>query len=227
MSGESDTRLGRRLLLWANLLAAQIAAVTCVLAFINPGFLWLPMNAPRLLLIHLNSREAKITFAVAAVLLVLNLWALLKGRGSDRTPRQVTSVTATGEMAVSREALESGLRSAGEAIPEITRLRVHLAPNRPRRVVIQAQFQCPDEISNLHAAGLLRDRLRQRFDEMVQLPDGVRAEFAIEFLGFGGKLQRKIPAKGPEDGVDAASAEVSPPPFTGPQYPIDDESADS
>jgi hypothetical protein len=58
--------------------------------------------------------------------------------------------------------------------------------------------------------------MMDRFGEMVRPADGTRVEYDMEFQGFAGKLGKK-------------SGEVPPPadpaPFTGPKYPIDDESA--
>jgi hypothetical protein len=118
---------------------------------------------------------------------------------------------------VSRDALETGLRQAGEALAEITRLRIAVESGGPKKVLIRGQFQCPEGISNLEASRLLRRALGERFGEMVQLTDGGKVEMEIEFLGFAGKLSRK--ASEPVD----PEPEPEPSPFTGPEYPIDDE----
>jgi hypothetical protein len=117
---------------------------------------------------------------------------------------------------VAREALEAGLRVAGEQLPEITRLRVAVDCGQQKRVLVQGHFQCAEGTSNHNASQRLRTALRERFAEMVHLGDGVRVEFELEFQGFVGKLAKK--------GADQrASLEPEPPPFTGPQYPIDDD----
>ena len=107
------------------------------------------------------------------------------------------------------------MRQAGEALAEITRLRIAVESGGLKKVVIRGQFQCPEGISNLEASRLLRRALGERFAEMVQLTDGNKMEMEIEFLGFAGKLTRK--ASEPVDPVPEPS------PFTGPEYPIDDE----
>src|SRR5690606_26951182 len=122
---------------------------------------------------------------------------------------------------VSREAVEAGLRSAGEELEEISRMRaaVQTAPGM-RRVVVVAQFHAPDSVAIHAASERLRQTLRRRFAELVRLPEGTRLDIEVEFLGFAGRLQRRPSS-------EAAPAARKPAddtqPFTGPRYPIDDE----
>ncbi len=203
-------RVKGRLLLIANLVAANAAAAACALAVVRPSTfgeaLTLPMTAGSTFIVLLP-----------AVLLLVSNFAWLVRRAPTPVPRTyVQSETPTGPVRVAREALEAGLRTAGEALPEITRLRVGVECAQPKRVLIQSHFQCAEGTSNHNASQRLRAALRDRFAEMVHVGDGVRVEFDLEFQGFVGKLTKK--------GADSRAAlEPEPPPFTGPQYPIDED----
>src|SRR5690606_729353 len=129
----------------------------------------------------------------AAALLVGDFLWIVYG-GSPRMPTtHVQSETPEGPVKVSREALESGLRAAGEALDEISRLRVAIETVGPtgRRVVVKAQFQAPEGVSLQLANQRLRAALRRRFDELVRLADGGRLDLEIEFVGFQGRLAKK------------------------------------
>jgi len=202
-------RVKGRLLLVANLVAANAAAAACVIAVARPTTfpaLTLPYDAGSTWLVLLP-----------ALLLLGANFAWLVRRAPAPVPRTyVQSETPTGPVRVAREALEAGLRVAGEQLPEITRLRVAVECAQQKRVLVQGHFQCAEGTSNHNASQRLRTALRERFAEMVHLGDGVRVEFELEFQGFVGKLAKK--------GADQrASLEPEPPPFTGPQYPIDDD----
>ena len=207
-----------RLLLVANLAAATVAAGVWVVAFVRPGAFGelAPEGSPRELRVPLGTTMAWVAFLVALLLLLCN-FAWLVRRPPLPVPRTyVQSETPTGTVRVAKEALEAGLRVAGESLPEITRLRVQVDCSQPKRIAVQGHFQCAEGTSNLNASQRLRAALRERFAEMVHLGDGARVEFELEFQGFAGKLQKK--------GTDPrASLEPEPPPFTGPQYPIEDD----
>lgn len=214
----TPTRVGTRLLLIANLAAATAAAATCIVAFVNPGVLGLEPAQDNVRLLPIRSGVAWVVFLAAVALLLANFAWLVRRSPAAPERTYVVSTTGTGPVRVSREALESGLRTAGEALPEITRLRVAVDCSQQKRVLVRGYFQCAEGASNLNASQRLRQALRDRFDEMVHLDDGVRAEFELEFQGFLGKLAKK--------GAEARAAlEPEPPPFTGPQYPIDDDEA--
>jgi hypothetical protein len=218
------TELGKvrgRLLLVANLAAATTAAGFWVAAFVRPStFGALPPDlaatAARELRLPLGTGIAWAAFLLALLLLVCN-FAWLVRRPPAAVPRTyVQSETPTGTVRVAREALEAGLKQAGESLPEITRLRVQVDTSQPKRIGVQGFFQCAEGTSNLNASQRLRAALRERFAEMVHLGDGARVDFELEFQGFLGKLGKKA--------LDArASLEPEPPPFTGPQYPIEDD----
>ena len=131
-------------------------------------------------------------------------------------PLIYAGIGKTERLARAREALENGLRTAGEALPEITRLRVQVDTRAPKRLLVVVMFQCAEGTNNLAASQRLRQALVDRFGEMVRPLDGGHPEFDLEFQGFAGKLGKK-------------AAEIPPPedpaPFTGPKYPIDDDSS--
>jgi hypothetical protein len=216
MTSETGKVRGR-LLLIANLAAATAAAGFWVVAFVRPvAFGELPPDAGRELRLPLSTTLAWVAFLLALLLLLCN-FAWLVRRPPAPVPRTyVQSETPTGTVRVAREALEAGLRVAGESLPEITRLRVQVDCSQPKRIAVLGHFQCAEGTSNLNASQRLRAALRERFTEMVRLGDGARAEFELEFQGFAGKLAKKA-------GDARASLEPEPPPFTGPQYPIEDD----
>ena len=207
--------VGGRLLLGANVLFANVAAVLWAVSFAFPSAVG---ESPEsgLLTVPMRSRTAWAVLGAALLLLVCNVAFVLRRR--PREPlRFVQSEAPGGAVRVSRDALEIGLRAAGEALPEITRLRIAVESGGLKKVLVRGQFQCPEGFSNLEASKLLRHALGERFAEMVQLTDGTGVEMQIEFVGFAGKLRAKAPEEPPE-------SEDEPSSFTGPQYPIDEGS---
>lgn len=205
-----------RLLMFANLVTANAAAVAWAVSFAFPGVLGTPPTEGEgaVLILPLRTSTALGVLVFAVLLLFFNATYLLRRRPA-KPLRFVLSAAPGGAVRVSRDALETGMRQAGEALAEITRLRIAVESGGLKKIVIRGQFQCPEGISNLEASRLLRRALGERFAEMVQLTDGNKLEMEIEFLGFAGKLNRK--ASEPPD------PEPEPSPFTGPEYPIDDE----
>lgn len=211
-------RFTGRLLLWTNLLVANFAAVLAVVGYVDPTALGMSGPTGNSYVLPLDTVAARSLFIAAAALLLLNgLWLLR--RQPAATPLQhVLSDADGGQVRIAREALETGLRAAGETLPEITRLRVSVHPGNGKRIVVHSQFQCAEGVSNLVASQRLRTVLQDRFHNIVQLPDSARVEFELEFLGFAGKLPKKA-------GEAAANLEPEPRPFLGPQYPIEDDDA--
>lgn len=213
-------RVSGRLLFVANLVVANAAAAMAVVTFLKPDVLG-PLPAPqsageRVAILRLDTALAYCVLAASAGLLFWNFAWLV--RRPERLPPSnwVVSETPSGPVRVSREALEVGLRLAGEALPEVTRLRVQVDTSVQKRILVTGQFQCAEGQSNLAASQRLRQAMIDRFGEMVRPADGGRVEFDLEFQGFVGKLGKK--------------GEVPPPPndtapFTGPKYPIDDDTS--
>ena len=112
------------------------------------------------------------------------------------------------------------MRLAGEALPEITRLRVLLDRPTQKRLRIVGQFSCAEGQDHLGGSQRLRQALEQRFGELVRLSDGARVEFELEFQGFAGKLAKNA---GEVPRAEPAATAPEPEPFRGPQYPIDEE----
>jgi len=219
-------RFTGRLLLGLDVLAANVAAATCVLLFLRPDLVGIDLGAGgmtvplpgghRLAILPLDTGAAWAVLVAALLLLLANVVWLLRRKRTVSPPTHVLSETPTGPLRIAKEALEAGLRGAGEALPEITRLRVVVDTATTRRVGVQGQFQCAEGVSNLQASQRLRAVLQDRFATMVRVPDGTRVDFDLEFLGFAGKLVRKA-------GEQPPNLELEPPPFTGPQYPIEEE----
>jgi hypothetical protein len=214
-------RVVGRLLLVANLAFANVAAALGVVAFVRPTIVGLPTDGfggafgeLRVLLLPLGTAVAWAVFLAAMALLLANFAWLV--RRPERTPPRnyVVSETPTGTVRVTREAIESGLRAAGEALPEITRLRISVDPAAPKRVLVTGHFLCAEGVNNLGASQRLRTVLQDRFDEIVRPAEGTRVDFELEFLGFQGRLTKKA--------AESAAADA---PFTGPKYPIEEEDA--
>ncbi len=207
-----------RLLLVANVTAANALAAAVVVTFLRPTAVGAELPGPgqRAVVLFLDTGPAWAVLLAAVTLLAGNGWWLWRGRHGGPAPAHVTSEGVGGPVRVGRDALEAGLRQAGEALPQITRLRVVVDPGAGRRVLVTCQYQCAEGTSNLEAGQRLRTALQERFAAMVRLPEGARADFALEFTGFAGKLPRKA----------AEAAATEPAPFTGPQYPIDDPGED-
>ena len=220
MSGERK-RFARRLIVLVNVAAALLMATLCAVGFLYPGQLGseaivkVANESGRAITLPLFTTEARLTFAFAVVVLIANALYVLYGRRARAPLRHIQSEAPGGPLLIAREAIESGLRAAGEALPEITRMRVAIENAGLKRIRVKAQFQAPEGASIHDASRNLRQALEQRFQEMVRLADGARVEHAIEFVGFAGKSPKKgqAPAPPPEPQD----------PFTGPRYPIDDE----
>ncbi len=209
-----------RLLLATNLFVANGAAAVAVLAFVRPGFVGLDAGSlqqvlpERVVVISLETNTAWGLFLGGIGLLLWNFAWLVRRPERQQPVNWVTSDTPSGPVRIAREALEVALRLAGEALPEVTRLRVQVDTRTPKRILVSGQFQCAEGTNNLAASQRLRQAMLDRFGDLVRPTDGVRVEVDLEFLGFAGKLGKKgseVPP--PDDGA----------PFTGPKYPIDDD----
>ncbi|MCC7395455.1 MAG: hypothetical protein IT455_00145 [Planctomycetes bacterium] len=221
-------RLADRLLLVANLVAANAAAAWFVVVFTQPGIFTGGADGPfatlaaelsskgRVALLPLEPLAAWLTLLAAVGLLVWNFAWLVRRREVRPPSNWIISDTPSGPVRIAREAIEVGLQKAGEALPEVTRLRVQVDTSAAKRILVTGQFQCAEGTNNLTASQRLRQAMMDRFGEMVRPTDGARVEYDMEFQGFAGKLGKK--------GADVPMA-VEPPPFTGPQYPIDDDSS--
>ncbi len=200
-----------------DVIAAIGMAVLFVLGFADPGSVGIPAArlGERAITLPLETTEAKSAFGVAVAVLGLNLVWLLWGRRLRRPVRFVQSDLPVGPVKVARDAIESGLRAAGEALEEVTRMRVVVENAGMKRLRVKAQFQAPEGASVHEASRNLRQALEHRFHEMVHLGEGARVDWEIEFVGFQGKAQKKDRDKLP------GTAPLEP--FTGPRYPIDDE----
>lgn len=215
----SRTRVSERLLLIVDLAVANGVAAIWVVTFLQPGALGdraaasaEPGRAAR---VPLDTPAAWLSFLGAVALLLWNFSWLVRRREKVPPSNWILSETGSGPVRVAREAIETGLRLAGEALPEITRVRVQVDNRTPKRILVTGQFHCAEGQNHLHASQRLRQAMRDRFAELVRLGDGTRAEFEFEFQGFLGKLDKRAGEVPPAE---------DPQPFTGPQYPIDDES---
>jgi hypothetical protein len=209
--------IGRGLVL-VNVGAAVAAAAVVVLAWVSPGTLGTWDEEKGTLTVHLAERHGvRVVGWLGLLLLLADLLYLFYGRAPRAPLRHIVSETRDGTVLVTREALENSLRAAGEALPEVSRLRVALRQTGMRRLVVHAWFSAPETSSIALASQALRRTLRQRFETMVQMADGGRVDYELEFSGFSGRGPKRPPdAAAPADEDSGLS-------FTGPQYPIEDE----
>lgn len=226
MAGRRDLKaLAGRALLAINLAAAVASAVFVLLVHVAPGAMSLPSHAdPGVFRFAVRGEDAGLVLPLfAAALLLANFLWVVYGTPGGAPATHVTSETATGPVRVSRDALEAGLRSAGESVGDVSRLRIGIEVAGPlgKRIVGRAQFHAPDGASIPDVSQRLRRALQRRFEEMVRLPDGYRLDWEVEFGGFQGKRSRRSDEDPAES--DSESGEGEDVPFTGPRYPIDDE----
>lgn len=219
---------GGRLLLLTNLAAANAAAAVAVVGFVRPGVFVGDAAPPGLvaaaaelgsstgsrhLLLSLESPWAWGAFAGAVVLLLANFTWLVRPKRPAAYEAFVLSETPAGAVRIAREALENALQRAAESLPVLTRVRVRVGLPSRTRVVVRVQYCCAEGVGSLAASQRLRTTLANRCDELVRLGEGGKIEFELEFLGFQGKLGKGVVETSAEEEV----------PFTGPKYPIDDE----
>ena len=138
-----------------------------------------------------GNTTADLVFAVALAVLAANILYYIYGRRPSEPLEYVLSEAPGGQVKVSRDALEVGLRAAGEGLDEVSRLRIHVEAGGLKRVLVRAHFQSPEGVSILDASQRLRQALVARYDQMVRASDGVRTDFDIEFVGYYGKASRK------------------------------------
>ena len=213
-------RFSERLLLVANVTVANGVAALWIATFLQPRVLGADLGpvpgAQRALVMPLQTPAAWVALALAVGLLLWNFAYLVRRRDTGMPDHWILSESSSGPVRIAREAVETGLRLAGEALPEITRLRVQVRRPGQKRLRMVCQFTCADGQDHLSGSQRLRQALELRFGELVRLTDGMRAEFELEFQGFAGKLGKQV--------VDVPPAQTSEPePFRGPQYPIDED----
>ncbi len=156
---------------------------------------------------------------LGAGLLGLNLLRILYFRagGSPGDEDPLLSHTRDGVVQVARDAIEAGLKSAGEALSEVSRLRVKVKTPAKRKVLIRAHYLAPEGTEIFDLSAKLRKTLLEAFERMVHLDREGRLEIDLIFEGFYGKQKAKSAPtqerKPPET--------LKPDPFTGPRYPID------
>jgi hypothetical protein len=210
-----------RLLLVANVVVAVAAALAWLLLYLAPETFSVPAHAERgVFRVAVREETVADVLALLALGLLLGdfLW-LLYGSTPKSPPQHILSEAPGGPVKISRDALEAGLRTAGEDLEEISRLRVAVQPvGKQRRIGLRAQFQAPDGVSIQAASEKLRRTLRTRFADLVHVSEGTRLDIDVEFLGFSGRPAKKPPAEPP-----APTPAPEPESFTGPRYPIDDD----
>jgi hypothetical protein len=213
-------RLADRLLLVTNLVVANGAAACFLVLFLQPGALAGPDHQPlashgssRVAWVPLHTPLAWLVLALAVGLLVWNFAWLVRRAPAAQASNWVVGDTPSGPVRIAREAVENGLQKAGEALPEVTRLRVQIDVRQPKGLLVTGQYHCAEGQDHLAASQRLRGALTDRLHEMVRPSDGARAEIQLEFQGFAGKLSKKAGDLPPPES----------PPFTGPKYPIDDD----
>jgi len=207
---EDLKRFARKLVRIANALAAVLGGLYFVAqSFISDEY-------PKDKLPNINPQLLAL---LGAGIVLLNLLRILYFRKGPRRDLEgpLTSHTANGPVQVAREAIVAGLKSSGEELDHIARLRIQVVTPSKKRILIVAQYLAPEGVQILDLSSELRTELRNRFFQMVELDSETQLEFSITFEGFHGKAKAK--AEQPEA---EKSKEAPLQPFTGPRYPIDD-----
>ncbi|MCB9878606.1 MAG: hypothetical protein H6835_13495 [Planctomycetes bacterium] len=211
-------RWSQRLLLVANLAAANAVAAVWLVAFVRPALIG-QENAPdeaRAVRLPLDTPVAWLGLLGSVALLLANFaWLVRRGDGKP-IDNWVISETPQGGVRVAREAIELALQKAGEAAPAVTRVRVKVDHRVPKRILVTAQYFIAEGQDHLAASQRLRHVLADRFAELVRLADGRRVEIELEFQGFLGKLSKRAAEPPPPSTLTEDDD-----PFTGPRYPAD------
>lgn len=206
-----------RLLLVANVAAAIAACLVALLVWAAPEAMSsADGRQPGVLRIDVRAGGHGMVAFCAALLLIGDVLWLAWGLAPRSPQSSVVSMTGAGPVRIAREALEAGLRAAGEALPDVSRLRVQVtARSRARRVDVLAVFQAREGAGLDRVSTELRRVVQERFAQLVTLPGGSRLHVELEFGGFLGRAAKQaepVPQKDEE-----------PTPFTGPRYPIDED----
>ena len=207
---EEDLKsFGRRLVSFVNTSAALAAALWFVLV----RFDW----APKL--------SANFLALIGAGVLALNMVRIVYFRSGKRREEEgpLLSHTSEGVVHVSREAVEAGLKNAGEALDQVTRLRVKVLTPGRKKTLVRAHYLAPEGTQILDLSSRLRRLLVERFEQLVRLERDARVEVEMVFEGFYGKVKAKPEPEPETSPVTPEPEPEAPPPFTGPRYPIDAE----
>lgn len=186
-----------------------------IVVTVGAGFmlwLWLKLED------HPAREPVGIGFLAAALLLALNVLRLLYLRrpGDEGEDYILSQAGAGAGVRVAVEAIRSELKAATEQIPEVTRCKVAVFRPGPRRIRVQASYVACEGTNILALSERIRGVLREKFQDMVPLGEGVRLDIEIDFESFGGKAPKKSGEEKPPEAPE-------PPPFTGPRYPVDGE----
>lgn len=215
MAMEEDLKsFARKLVSVVNTLAALGGSSYFVLAWLDRR----PDFSPALLAL------------LGGSVLFLNLLRILYFRAGRRRDEEgpLLSHTSDGVVQVSREAVEGGLRSALEALDDVTRLRVKVLTPSRKRTLIRAHYLAPEGVQILDLSSKLRRQLVERFRQLVATEADAKLEVEMVFEGFYGKTRAQKPVDGPApEAVDTSPPSSEPPPFTGLRYPIDLEGEDN
>lgn len=211
MAMEEDLKsLARRFIAVVNTLAALASSAYFVLVWLDDE----------------RALPVSVLATFGAGVLLLNLLRFLYLRAGRRREEEgpLLSHTDEGVVQVSREAVEAGLRNACESLDEVTRLRVKvLTPNR-KRCLIRAHYLAPEGVQILDLSSRLRRKLLEVFGELVRTDKDAKLEVEMVFEGFYGKIKTGKASEAPREEPKTApepDEPESPPPFTGPRYPID------
>jgi hypothetical protein len=218
-----------RMLLVINLAVANAVSALWIATFLQPSVLGTNLGtqaaelsgSDRAMALPLQTPTAWLAFFGSIGLLLWNFSWLVRRRPSELPNNWIVSETAAGPVRVALEAIETGLRVAGESLTEITRLRVQVKLSTTKRILITGQFYCADGQNHLAGSQRLRQALLNRFGELVRLSESMRTDLELEFQGFFGKLAKNTPEP------PLPTTEEGPEPFRGPKYPIDDDPIDS
>jgi hypothetical protein len=145
-------RLADRLLLVTNLVISNVAAAVFVVIFVQPGVFVggdagpfaQVLGSARIAVLPLGAPLAWLLLLLGIGLLVWNFTWLVRRREQAPPTHWVVSDTPSGPVRIAREALENGLRQAGEALPEVTRVRVQVDTRTQKRILVTGQFQCAE-----------------------------------------------------------------------------------
>ncbi len=160
--------------------------------------------------------------AIGAFSIILcNILALvsLSSRTRSTEEQYILTKNPDGQARVAVAAIRDSLQRVVEEFPGVDSARVGVTKLANKKVVVQTNFRTAHGASVVQVTEAMRQALRNRFDEIVQLAEGEAAVFEFNLEGFladSSAPEAPVPPPEPEPENENRAT------FTGPKYPIEE-----